>query len=155
LSRPGIFDAVSGKIFLMNASILPNVFSGINPNVWFRLTLVAGLVCLAAAPLLAQEGEQRTILDGVYTEEQAARGQRVYENLCSRCHGGEDFGPVRASDLTSPDFIDNWREYDLGFMYSMILEDMPPDGGAKPLPEQIVDVIPYILHWNEYPTGDT
>ena len=53
-----------------------------------RSVLVAalGFVASCEALVIAQTA-QRTILDGVYTDAQAIRGQRLYFEYCASCHG--------------------------------------------------------------------
>jgi mono/diheme cytochrome c family protein len=43
--------------------------------------------------VLAGAQTQRTIWDGVYSEEQAKRGEQLYGEHCARCHG-EGLGGV-------------------------------------------------------------
>ena len=45
----------------------------------------AAVLGLAAAMLAAQAS--RSVWDGVYTDEQAKRGQTLYGKECSSCHG--------------------------------------------------------------------
>ena len=37
----------------------------------------------------------RTVWDGVYTREQAQRGEKLYEQECGRCHGDDLTGIAR------------------------------------------------------------
>jgi cytochrome c5 len=41
----------------------------------------------AATQVRAQAGETRSVLQGVYTEVQADRGERDYGRSCAQCHG--------------------------------------------------------------------
>jgi len=97
----------------------------------------------------------KTLLDGVYTEEQATRGRNFYGILCLNCHGAALQG-VHAPRLVGTPFIDQWREAPLIPMYRFIKGNMPPDrvGGVSPLKDsEYMDVLAYILKVNEYPTG--
>ena len=55
------------------------------------LSTLAGTLALAgivgAAELALSRTPQITAEDGVYTSEQADRGQRAYERECGTCHG--------------------------------------------------------------------
>ena len=118
--------------------------------------LVAVLLTTVSSPsaVTAQTaGPTRTTLDGVFSAEQVARGQQAYDNWCSRCHGGEGGGGVRAPDLDIPAFIDRWREYDLDFLYTMIRRDMPPRTEVRATDPEYLDILTYILHRNDYPAG--
>ena len=46
------------------------------------------LLALAAASTAAA----RSVWDGVYSKEQARRGQAVYQQECAKCHGAEPGG---------------------------------------------------------------
>lgn len=47
-----------------------------------KLAAIA-LISLAADFVLAQ---QKSVWDGIYTEEQANRGKQVYADMCASCH---------------------------------------------------------------------
>ena len=48
-----------------------------------RVSILVSSIILGAA--LAAP---RSVLDGVYSPDQAARGQKIYNSQCARCHGG-------------------------------------------------------------------
>ena len=53
-----------------------------------RFSLVLVALAVAAAPALAQgTAPTTTIWAGVYTDEQAVQGARIYPSACSVCHG--------------------------------------------------------------------
>src|SRR5262245_63503562 len=56
----------------------------------------------------------RTVWDGVYTEEQAKRGEGLYRQSCATCHGDALLGREMASPLTGPVFNSNWNGVMLG-----------------------------------------
>lgn len=113
------------------------------------------IVAFSGARLSAQAPDPgRTILDGVYTQDQAARGRVEYDAWCSQCHGGENGGAVRAPFLDDANFVDHWREYDVDFLYSMIRNNMPPRSEQKPSDAEYLDILTYILSRNNYPAGD-
>jgi cytochrome c1 len=45
-------------------------------------------VALLGAMAIAQDTTSRSVWDGVYTQEQAQRGQSSYNQYCMACHGG-------------------------------------------------------------------
>jgi mono/diheme cytochrome c family protein len=116
---------------------------------WTRGTLAATalLPLLAAHPAAAQtsDGEPLTILDGVYTEEQAQRGAEVIEQVCRECHEDEEF--VGA-------FIRSWAGASVAALYDDIYSLMPEDQPGSLPPQQYADVIAYILQLNGLPPGD-
>jgi S-disulfanyl-L-cysteine oxidoreductase SoxD len=104
----------------------------------FALTLPLGAGAQMAPPVASA-------LDGVYTEEQATRGLRVYEAQCGLCHGPREFaGPV---------FLLTWGGQRLGSLFNHIRTTMPLDNPGRLTPAQYADVIAYMLKLNDYPVG--
>ena len=110
--------------------------------------LVAAMALLSlgvALPANAQTEERVTTLDGVYTEEQAARGAEVIEAVCRECHDDEEF--VGA-------FIRSWAGASVAALFDDIYSLMPEDQpGSLPV-QQYADVIAYILQLNGLPPGE-
>jgi quinoprotein glucose dehydrogenase len=103
---------------------------------------------LAALPGLAQGS--RTVLDGVYTDAQAKRGEAAYGMNCAKCHEGAD---VDGPPLNGDPFIDRWREDRLSTLFTFIRTNMPRDTPGK-LPEASYrDILAFLLQSNGYPTG--
>src|SRR5436189_3072324 len=114
-------------------------------------SLVLLLLCLPAAQSQSQ-APGRTVLDSVYSEAQATRGQAVYKAVCSGCHGNALEG-VSAPGLTGNRFIERWREGRLDGIYDFIRQRMPLGRApnAKPIPESdYLDIVTYILKANDY-----
>jgi mono/diheme cytochrome c family protein len=103
----------------------------------------AGLAtALAQAP--------RTVLDGVYTPAQAARGEAVYSASCSSCHEGQDAdGP----DLTGKVFFDQWREDTLEPLFMFIKTRMPGNLPGSLDDHAYADILAYILQAQSLPAG--
>jgi cytochrome c5 len=103
--------------------------------------------------LFAQQPE-KTVVDGVYTEAQALRGEAAYTEHCAHCHGANLDGIGAAPMLYSSRFIDRWREDSLLTLYEYTAANMPQDAGAKRLPESdYLDIISYLLYVNDLPAG--
>jgi len=96
-----------------------------------------------------------TVLDGAYSDAQAARGRGSYTAVCSGCHGAALDG-VSAPALTGNRFFDRWREDTLDRLYDFLRESMPPrrPANAVPIPDKnYLDILTYILKMNGYPSG--
>jgi mono/diheme cytochrome c family protein len=63
---------------------------------------------------------QKTVWDGVYTEEQAKRGAELYAEKCSMCHGDSLGGVESAPALTGPAFYGNWEGETLNALFERI-----------------------------------
>jgi mono/diheme cytochrome c family protein len=119
-----------------------------------RACFATGL--LAACGLIGVlSGEtSKTVLDGVYTEAQAARGQTAYERSCGRCHGAELDGGGQARPLHTNLFLDVWREDYLSSLFQYMQTRMPPGSAENSLPEgDYVDILAYVLQVNKLPPG--
>jgi hypothetical protein len=97
----------------------------------------------------------RTVIDGVYSEAQAARGKGLYGSHCEFCHGDALQG-VHAPRLVGERFIDQWRESPLAGIYNFIRRNMPPKEEVPPRPiteNDYLDIMTHILKANGYPAG--
>jgi S-disulfanyl-L-cysteine oxidoreductase SoxD len=114
---------------------------------------IAAFVCA----LRAQEppSSERSVWDGVYTEEQAKRGEALYEKQCSTCHGDKLAGRESAPPLTGGAFMANWNGLTLGDLFERIRRTMPQDAPGKLSRQQNADVLAYMLSFNKFPVGKT
>ena len=98
-----------------------------------------------------------TVLDGVFSEVQAKRGQAAYSENCGGCHGG-DLEGISAPELKGNHFLERWREDMLDTIYTYIRENMPlgraPDAPRIP-DNEYVDILSHILKVNGYRTGES
>jgi mono/diheme cytochrome c family protein len=102
--------------------------------------------CLATA--IAQT--PATVLDGVYTPAQAARGEAAYTRSCSGCHEGQDAdGPL----LTGKVFLDRWREDSLGSLFTFVKTTMPGSAPGSLDAQVYADVLAFLLEANGLPAG--
>jgi mono/diheme cytochrome c family protein len=92
---------------------------------------VAGfaLVAVLGAWLIQRVHAQRsrTVLDGVFTDGQATRGEAAYAASCAECHEGAD---VDGPTLEGTPFIDRWREDNLDILFAFLKTKMPADSPA-------------------------
>ena len=112
----------------------------------YPLVVILSTACLVTA--LAQTSA--TVLDGVYTPGQAARGEAIYTTRCINCHEGQNAdGP----ELMGKAFLDRWREDTLEPLFTFIKTNMPGDlpGGLDE--SAYVDIVAYILQANSLPAG--
>ncbi len=114
------------------------------------------LIALSALPLLVMmlsAQETRTVWDGVYTEEQAKRGETIYLEDCVRCHGHKLLGGYEVGALTGPVFNGNWEGVPLSQMLDRVRVTMPLDKPSTMSRQQIADVLSYIFSFNKIPAG--
>ena len=119
-----------------------------------RLTLAVAGLCLASAAAAAGVQESRTtVWDGVYTAEQAARGEAVYASHCSSCHQADFSGTEEASPLSGDPFMQAWREDTVGNLYTRVRNLMPFDDPASLGDGAYLDSVAYLLQANGFPAG--
>ena len=112
----------------------------------------AALVLVAAAG--AVEAQDKTVWDGVYTEEQATRGETTYEQECATCHLADLLGDGIAPALTGAAFDFRWNDLSVGDMYVAIRATMPQGAPASLSPQGYADIVSYMLKRNDFPAGD-
>lgn len=91
--------------------------------------------------------------DGVYTEEQAGRGEGLYRENCSMCHGLNLAGTVLAPALAGPAFTAKWNRRPLSMVFDVIQTRMPLNLSGHLSPQQNADVLAYMLKRGESPAG--
>jgi mono/diheme cytochrome c family protein len=116
------------------------------------LSIAPSLILSAA--LTAQD--TRTVWTGVYTEEQAKRGQESYRQICGHCHrdnltgGGSEAG---APALIGPIFTVRWRDKPIAEMFLDIGLTMPKNKPDSLTPAVVADIVSFLLKANEMPAG--
>lgn len=119
-------------------------------------TIIIGLVMIGAsqAALRAQQTDKSvSVWEGVYTKEQAKRGEALYVQDCSACHGPDLAGNDEAAPLAGPVFISSWDGLSVGDLANRVRVSMPPNNLGKLSRQQIVDILSYVLSFNNYPAG--
>jgi mono/diheme cytochrome c family protein len=115
--------------------------------------LIAAVILSASVQALAQPA--RTVWDGVYSEAQAGRGEKLYAEHCARCHGDMLNGMEAAPALTGTTFYSNWEGESLQALFDRIRTSMPPDKPGSVSRVQIADILSHVLHVGGYPAGET
>lgn len=108
------------------------------------LVMSALLVCASSAD--AQSSGPRSVLDRVYSSEQAERGAAVFREVCANCHATTEF--------KGDDFHLAWSGRTLRDLFRLISTSMPNDNPGTLSGQQYIDVVAYLLELNEYPPGD-
>ena len=98
-----------------------------------------------AAAQTSAPPKPRTTRSGVYSREQANRGQDVYMGMCKNCHTPEFH--------TAAAFTTKWNGKPLSELYEYIRDQMPKNEPGSLLPEEYADVLAYVLKLNRMPEG--
>ena len=97
----------------------------------------------------------KTVWDGVYTDDQAKRGEGFYGKECASCHGSELTGGEAAPPLTGDAFYANWNGLTLGDLFERIRVSMPQNAPGSLSRQQNADILAFILKVNQFPAGKT
>ena len=126
----------------------------------WRAAIVATTVWATATIAVAAHGRQdaapakgASILDGVFTDAQAARGKAVFADTCARCHGNSLEGGEEAPALSGGSFIANWNGSTVGDLVERTRKTMPDGDPGTLTRQQYTDVIAFLFSSNRYPSG--
>jgi cytochrome c len=120
-------------------------------------------------PAVQASGGTRSVMDGVYTGEQAARGRAQYRTRCVLCHldNGQDHqaapfipgeslereGEPEAPPVAGEAFLKKWTGRTVRELFEITATTMPLSDGGSLSPQQYADVVAYLFELNEFPTG--
>lgn len=94
---------------------------------------------------VSPSGNPTTIWDGVYSGEQAQRGEQAAWAHCFSCHLPLDWG--------NPAFMQSASTWRLGDLFNTISRTMPYDTPGSLSAEQYADIVAYMLQLQEAPAG--
>jgi S-disulfanyl-L-cysteine oxidoreductase SoxD len=97
----------------------------------------------------------RSLWDGIYTQEQAKRGEAAYVEKCARCHGAQLIGGDMNPPLVGPEFLSLWNTKTVGDLFDRIRTTMPQDKPGSVTRQQDADIVAYLLNENKFPAGKT
>jgi mono/diheme cytochrome c family protein len=142
---------------LANAN--PITYMGKDGNQYVAVVAGTSLLSYAlssARPELvtSTSNQETTIWDGVYSDDQARRGQRVYQQACAQCHLQDLSGAATAPALIGQPFFNRWNNLSLGDMVSVIRATMPEDAPDSLSPAEYIDLSAYLLQKTTAPSGE-
>ena len=127
---------------------------------YFAVVTVVGMVAinaflatLAAQPTVAAQQAQ-SVWDGIYTEEQAERGELLYAQKCAECHGSDLEGLELTPSLVGGEFVWAWNGLSVGDLFERLRVSMPDGNPRSVSRQQKADILAFILSLNEFPVGE-
>jgi S-disulfanyl-L-cysteine oxidoreductase SoxD len=126
-----------------------------------RFGFPAALLCVAIGWVSGTSAQPaapagRTVWDGVYTAEQAKRGNTLFLANCAECHGPSLQGGSGKA-LAGEVFWTDWREQTVDALLTYVSKNMPfsEDGSLAGTlsPSTYVDIVAHMLSTNELPAG--
>jgi mono/diheme cytochrome c family protein len=122
-----------------------------------RAAIALAIIAAGLSVHVAPQTPRKTVWDGVYTADQAARGQALYKTHCGYCHrddligGGSEAG---APALKGPIFTIRWRDQPIADMFVTIGTTMPQNKPDTLTPQVVIDIVSFLLKSNNMPPGN-
>jgi mono/diheme cytochrome c family protein len=127
-----------------------------------RASLLAVVVAsLGGACVNAALAQTKSTRDGVFTAEQAERGQVAYTGPCDRCHGykldgaSDDPDMLPAPPVAGPKLLRKWNGRPLAALFEYVRVTMPTNNPGYLSDAEVADILAYMLSVSEVPTGAT
>lgn len=117
------------------------------------LLFFLGFFCFSAFSAAALRAAPPSVWDGVYTEEQAKRGEGIYYERCAACHGSQLEGGDMTPSLVGGVFTSTWNDLSVGDLFERIRVTMPLDRPSTLSRAQTADVTAFLLKANKWPAG--
>ncbi len=92
---------------------------------------------------------------GIYSADQAHRGEDLYKKQCTACHGEALDGVGPYPPLSGDDFLSKYTGQPALTVYDMIQKLMPATAPGTLTRPQAADLLAYILSFNKFPAGKT
>lgn len=118
------------------------------------MRVVPYIVTMAVVLGVSAFGESgKTTWDGVFTEAQVARGERLYAASCASCHGSDLAGGEMAPGLVGGEFSANWNDLSLKDLLDRMYGTMPQNAPRSLTREQDADILSFVLRRGGFPAG--
>ena len=133
------------------------------PSLWSgRALVVLGLACAGVfparvrtadaarpqdavqPPAAAGQSGTRSVRDGVYSDVQAARGDKAFVARCAVCHKPEQFTGA---------FLDGWDGQTVNGLFALIRTSMPENDPGSLARQEYADIVAFLLKKNGLPAG--
>ena len=109
------------------------------------LTVIFAIVfSLVSQYAAAQDNPPKSTLDGIFSEDQAKIGEKIFQVSCVACHLPEQFGET---------FIQSWTGATVRDLFDLTSALMPEDQPGSLKPEEYVAILAYIFNMNSFPSG--
>src|SRR5438874_13054509 len=120
-----------------------------------KSVMIVSLTLLFGACLANAQQARRTISSGVFTAEQAKKGESAYQAKCASCHGTD----LRSTDPEAPDLTEGifkvgWQGKTIAEVFEQIRNTMPIDNARSLDDQTYLDILAYIFQFNGVPPGN-
>jgi S-disulfanyl-L-cysteine oxidoreductase SoxD len=125
---------------------------GVAASLWVLLAVRTALAGGTQPPVPPRVGT--TVWSGVYTADQAKRGEAGANRSCAKCHNADLTGGQDGPSLVGREALDAWSTLTLGDLFDRIKTTMPADAPQTLSPQETADILAYVLSLNKCPTGE-
>jgi mono/diheme cytochrome c family protein len=119
---------------------------------WPWAAAVAALGLTGCVVAWAQETTS-SVVEGVYSDEQAARGAKLFQQSCALCHGAALGGLGEAPALIGAQFIGDFNGLTVGDLFERIRTTMPLNNPSSLAREEYAAILAFVLKSNGYKSG--
>jgi mono/diheme cytochrome c family protein len=114
----------------------------------FSVAIIPVIACSARAQdSAAAATPERVATSGVFSEQQAQRGEGVYRTSCQSCHAKNEY--------TGDKFKVAWVSKTAYDIFDSIRTLMPDDNPGSLERQEYIDVVAYIFSLNAFPAGSS
>jgi len=119
-----------------------------------KITIITATAFVALSMNNSANAQVANVWDGAYTEAQAVRGEKSYQEHCSECHGTQMQGREEAPSLKQGAFIYNWDGMPVSVLFQRLRETMPLDDPRGTPRKMKADILAFIMKQNDFPAGN-
>lgn len=107
-----------------------------------------------------EHAELASVWSGIYTEEQAARGESLYMGACAMCHGRRLNGAPEDPDMRSTPplarerMIRSWEGQSVASLFEYTRSTMPEANPGYMSDQEYLDIIAFMFQVSEMPPGE-
>ncbi len=121
----------------------------------FAVAVVIGWAVFGLSYSTLHAQTAHTVWDGIYSEDQATKGEGLYGQHCASCHGGSLEGGDVPPALAGADFLSNWNGLTVGDLFERIRITMPLDKPQTLSRDVNAAILAYMFKVNKFPAGQT
>ena len=142
-----------------------------DPAKWTAVAVVVAAAAIGGSARAAQTPGKRSVMDGVYTTDQAARGRAQYKKRCVLCHldngqghaavpviPGESLereGDAEAPAVAGEPFQKKWNGRTAWELYGTMASTMPVGSPKTLSPQEYADLLAFLFELNKFPAGQS
>jgi cytochrome c len=140
-------------------------------HVAIAVTILAAVAAIGGTARAAQAPGKRSVMDGVYTTDQARRGREQYRKRCVLCHldngqghaavpviPGESLereGDAEAPAVAGEPFQKKWNGRTAWELYGTMASTMPVGSPKTLSPQEYADLLAFLFELNKFPAGQS